>query len=91
MSTPLDVERLAREALKAWGLPMPEDEPWPKKDYNARKWEKVAAAVAALVLEEAARVCEARWLPRPEGCDFEAEEADACAAAIRALKPKEQP
>ena len=79
----MDIEKLAREAMKAFhgGHDPCHGEPWPKEDRVARKWEAVASVVATLVAEEAAKVCEERaggW------ASMEAEiEAFGCAAAIR--------
>jgi hypothetical protein len=86
----LDVEKLAREAGVA------------AKDYGSgtrlqlecedgSTWDvtTLMRRYSALVLEEAAKVCEGRWV---NGTDYDEqdramEEAHVCAYAIRALKP----
>jgi len=79
--TPADIERLARQA----GLTDPDLKPWMTDYGNA---EAAIRLFAALVLEEAAKVCDAEFwrVTKARGGDA-AVAAGECGAAIRALKP----
>lgn len=74
---------LAREAYSTGGMERITDPYTPDADY----WNGQARAALRVALEEAAKVCEARYMGDNNREDMEARR---CAAAIRALIPEDK-